>query len=156
MKIKIDNKTDYDTKWLRKIFNRCIRMVHRRMGKKHKLWTDYKVEVVYKQSLSYWVEGRAYLNENRIRLGVPRPPEKMKLEESWRTEIKEKLIKDRKELLKQLPKMIAKTMVHELYHCYGYKHKDKEMKPRKKQKIQNTYNYDWTGKYPVQMKMLVK
>ena len=155
MKIKIDNKTDYDSKWLRKIFNRCLRMVNRRMKNK-KFYTikGLRTEMVYKKSLTSWTGGNAFIGRNFVHLKIPRPPEKMIIKDFWGEESKKKLIEHRKEVLKELPKAIAETFIHELYHCYGYHHEDKEMfRPRKKQWIENTYKYDWTEKYPVQMKI---
>jgi len=148
-------------------------MVNRRMRSK-KNWlihNSLRVEVVYKKSLTNWTGGRAWLNRSFVHLGVPRPPEKMidvdiskrfylrmlnekeiqdrkEQLEKWNKEQKEKRI----EVLKGLTKSVAKTFIHELYHCYGYTHEEM-LSPRKKQWVENTYNYDWVKKYPVQMKV---
>jgi len=151
MKIKIENQTDYDTKWLRKIFNRSKKMVDRRLKRKHLPIENLKVDVVYAHTLTKEVNGYAYLNGNYIRLRLVRPPEKMKIEindEEWTKEKKEKRI----EMMKNITKEIAKIFVHELYHCYGYEHTEMFL-PRKKIWIENTYNYNWTEKYPVQLKI---
>ena len=183
MKIKINNETDYDTSYLRKIFNRCKRMVDRRMkglkthedayGKKYNSFYPIKqlrVDVVYKKSYSNWTGGYAYYNSNYVRMKLIRPPEAMKFQEpekiydrtmltemEWLQKIENgkkwnQERKERRELqMKEISKNIALTMVHELYHCYGYTHEDNVMfAPRKKVWVENTYNYDWTSKYPVQ------
>jgi len=163
-KIMITNKTDYDTPWLRKIFNRCFKMVNRRMRNKKRLWTSLRVEIVYKKSLTSWTSGSAYYNRNWVHLEIPRPPEKMimigkrrynwdYIKKEWKEGMTIQEVKEqRKEVLKELPEAIARTFVHELYHCYGYGHEEMKSK-RKKIKVENTYNYSWLSKYPVQMKV---
>ncbi|MCJ7804942.1 hypothetical protein MUP35_04410 [Patescibacteria group bacterium] len=174
MKIKINNETDYDTSWLRQLLNRAIRMVNRRMKRKHILRDKYRVDIVYKNSVSTWTGGYAYYSNNYVRLQVIRPPQAMKYkkrydieyfminstkeeveemkekEKQWNLEQKE----DRQKAMEGIALAVTKTMVHELYHCYGYKHEDGIMfAPRKKVWVENTYNYDWCSKYPVQYKI---
>jgi len=149
MKIKIDNKTDYDTVWLRKIFNRSKKMAERRLRKHHLPIERLRADVVYGQSLTNWTGGYAYYHSNYMKLKLMRPPEKMIIRNWYCPTLKE----DRVKAMKGMAKSVAEVFIHELYHCYGYKHEDKEMfLPRKKIWIEYTYNYDWTEKYPVQFK----
>ena len=152
MKIQIDNKTDYSTKWLRKLFNRAQKQVERRLRNKHILINRLRVDVVYKKSLSSWTGGYAYLRGNYMRIKVIRPVDKMKLER-WSKENMKILKKSREERMEYFPKRLVQTFIHELYHCYGYKHSGSTMfLPRKKIWVEKTYNVNWVEKYPVQFK----
>ncbi|MEK6830130.1 MAG: hypothetical protein AABY15_08505 [Nanoarchaeota archaeon] len=151
IKLRFINDTDYYTPWLRKIFNRCSKMVKRRLKSKGiSSYYQHTVHLVYAKSLTIFTGGYAHLNGTRMTIKIIRPPHKI-IMNRFPQGIIELEKKEREKLMNELPKKVARTFVHELYHCYGYDH-DKMFLPRKKVWIEDTYNYDWVSKYPVQFK----
>ena len=114
--MKIKNKTTYDDKILRKMFQEALTKYPLIKGK------DLIVELVYSNQ-GWWISGWAYIGKvygkktdfeikYLMRLKLPRP-QKLK---QWR----EKLLSDPTPVERE----IALTFIHEAMHCAGGRHKD--------------------------------
>lgn len=137
--MRIDNYTNYDTRWLKKIFSKAKNQVEKIEGKlKDKLWDRYirlEVKVIYRKGQRYgsWVGGNASYNSGRMTIKMP---------------------KERPEIIEGLPFELAKTYIHEFYHNLGWHH-DRMGRfgwGKTQTRIENRFNVDWVKDYPVKMK----
>ena len=108
MAVRVDNHTEYGTRYLRGIFAKCLSEI--RKTETRSLLSRMRVEVRYIHSRSYaWVSGYAYYHRNFVLMRVPRPgPMKDGVPPFFGPGVL---------------RSIAKVFIHEVGHCLGKRHR---------------------------------
>jgi len=143
--MKVTNKTNYDTKYLRKLFLECEKHSFEIFLQQSNS-RSRQVTVVYHRT--GWIGGYAWVGGNTITLKLPRKYT------GWRRHNIPKWVRERRkiepeiEVVKPLPaREVASVYLHELAHNLGKRHKNMANGSC------TSYKVDWWPDEPVPLKV---